>query len=56
MVKNDIDNIINNNIDDLFILIINNSNKIPNDFYRVLERLEFIYPEDILSFSSESNL
>lgn len=56
MVKNDIDNIINNNIDDLFILIINNSNKIPNDFYRVLERLEFIYPEDILSIMKQDKI
>ena len=56
MVKNDIDNIINNNIDDLFILIINNSNKIPNDFYRVLERLEFIYPENILSIMKQDKI
>lgn len=48
MVKNDIDNNINNNIDDLYYLIINNSFKIPNDFYLILNRLELIYTEDII--------
>lgn len=40
---------IKNRIDDLFILIINNNDKIPEGFYSILERLEFIYPKDILS-------
>ena len=38
------------------LLIINNSNKIPNDFYRVLERLEFIYPENILSIMKQDKI
>lgn len=44
------DNIINNNIDedDLFNLIINNSFKIPNDFYKTVERLELNYCNDLL--------
>lgn len=51
------DNNINNNIDDdyLFYLIINNSSKIPNDFYKVLERLEFIYTEEILKIIKKEN-
>ena len=45
------DNNINNNIndDDLFNLIINNSFKIPNDFYLILNRLELIYTEEMLN-------
>jgi DNA-binding transcriptional ArsR family regulator len=42
------ENNINNNIDDLFYLIINNSFKISNDFYSILNRLELIYTEEIL--------
>lgn len=42
------DNIINNNIDDLFILIINNNKEIPAEFYKVLEKLEFIYTEEYI--------
>lgn len=42
------ENNINNNIDDLYYLIINNSFKIPNDFYLILNRLELIYTEDII--------
>ena len=40
---------INKIIEDLFILIINNSDKIPKEFYGILNRLEFIYTTDILS-------
>ncbi len=46
--KNIQENNININIDDLFILIINNSNEIPNKFYSILERLGFLYTEEIL--------
>lgn len=44
------DNIINNNIDedDLFNLVINDSFKIPNDFYKIIERLELNYCNDLL--------
>lgn len=43
------DNNIKYNKDDLFILIINNSFKIPKGFYDILERLELLYTEEILS-------
>ena len=43
------DNNINKIIEDLFILIINNSEKISKEFYSILVRLEFIYTTDILS-------
>ena len=46
--KNIQDNNIKNNIDDLFNLIINNSNKIPENFYKILNRLDFLYTEKIL--------
>lgn len=46
--KNVQDNNININIDDLFNLLINNSNKIPKTFYEILERLDFLYTKDIL--------
>lgn len=55
MVQNDIDNNIKK-IDDLFILIINNSNKIPNEFYFVLDKLEFIYPNKMLQNMQEQNI
>ena len=42
------DNNINNNIDVLFYLIINNSFKIPTNFYSIINRLELNYTEDIL--------
>lgn len=50
------DNIINNNIDDLFILIINNSYKIQNDFYIILDKLELIYTEEILDRMQEDKI
>lgn len=46
---NNKDNNINKIIDDLFILIINNSSKIPDEFYLTLNRLELLYTTDILS-------
>lgn len=56
IIKNDKDNNININIDDLFILIINNNNRISNEFYIILERLEFLYTEDILHMMQESKI
>jgi len=43
------ENNINNNIDDLFYYIINDSSKIPQDFYSVIKKLDFIYTEESLS-------
>ena len=54
--KNVKDNNIKYNIDDLFILIINNSNKISNEFYSNLNRLEFIYPKEIINTMKQANL
>lgn len=50
MVKNDKDNIIINNIDedDLFYLIIRESDEISSEFYKILEKLDFIYTEEFL--------
>lgn len=50
-------NSINVNIDDdyLFYLIINDSKKIPNDFYKVLNRLELIYTEEMLTVMQNDN-
>lgn len=38
------------NIDDLFNLIIRNSTEISKDFYLLLNRLEFLYTQEILKF------
>ena len=38
------------NIDDLFNLIIKKHPEISNDFYAILERLEFLYTKDILKY------
>lgn len=38
------------NIDDLFNLIIKKHPEISNDFYSILERLEFLYTQDILKY------
>ena len=54
--KNFTHNNIKYNIDDLFILIINNSNKISNEFYSNLKRLEFIYPKKIINTMEQANL
>ena len=43
-------------IEDLFILIINNSDKISKEFYSILNRLEFIYTTDILSIMQEDKV
>lgn len=46
-----------NNIDDdyLFYLIINRSSKISNSFYKILDRLELIYTEEILAIMQKEN-
>ncbi len=56
--KNIKDNIINNNIneDDLFYLIINNSFKIPNCFYEILERLELLYTPKIIGMMRQDKI
>ena len=50
------ENNINNNIDDLFFLIINNKSKISRDFYLQLERLELVYTNEILKIMQEENI
>lgn len=54
--KNVQENNINNKIDDLFNLIINNSNKISKEFYDILTRLELIYPKKILSIMQKDKV
>ena len=56
MYKNIQDNNIKYNIDELFILIINNSEKIPKKFYIILEKLEFLYTKDILSIMQSNKI
>ncbi|MDO5555209.1 MAG: helix-turn-helix domain-containing protein [Clostridia bacterium] len=46
---------INKMIDDLFILIINKSNSIPEDFYEVLNKLELLYDNYTISYISTEN-
>ena len=52
------ENNININIDDdyLFYLIINNSFKIPKDFYNLLEQLELSYTEEILEMMQNDKI
>lgn len=42
------ENNIKYNKDDLFYIINNKGDEISNEFYEILERLEFIYPQEIL--------
>lgn len=56
MVKNDIDNNININKDDLFNLIINNSKQISQSFYEILDNLELIFPQKILLYMQQDNI
>lgn len=46
----------NININNLFNLIINKSDAIDNEFYLVLQNLEFIYPKEILKQMREENI
>ena len=50
------DNNINIKIDDLFLFIINNSDKISNEFYSIINKLEFNYTTDILSIMQENKI
>ena len=50
------DNNINIKIDDLFLFIINNSEKISNEFYSIIKHLEFNYTTDILSIMKEDKI
>lgn len=50
------ENNIKYNIDDLFYIIINNSNKIPADFYQILNQLEFIYTKEMLELMKEEKV
>ena len=50
------DNNINIKIDDLFLFIINNSDKISNEFYFIINKLEFNYTTDILSIMQEDKI
>ena len=56
MYKNIQDNNIKYNIDDLFNLIINNSNEIQKNFYSILDHLELIYTNDILNKMQEDKI
>ena len=49
-------NINNNKIDDLFYYIINRDCKISNDFYKIIEKLEFNYTEEMLFMFNKDNL
>ena len=50
------DNNINIKIDDLFLFIINNSEKISNEFYSIIKHLEFNYTTDILLIMKEDKI
>lgn len=52
------ENIINNNIDkdDLFYLIINNSFKIPNKFYEILQKLDLHYSQSMLEIMQKDKI
>ena len=44
------------NIDDLFHLIINNSNEIPEEFLAIIDRLEFNYKPYMLQYMKEDKI
>lgn len=52
------ENNININIDEdeLFTLIVNKSFKISSEFYKILERLELLYPKQMLSFMQQDKI
>lgn len=53
------ENVKDNNIiliDELFNLLLNNSEEIPKDFYFTLDRLGFIYPKELIEIMQEENI
>jgi len=50
------DNNIKYNIDDLFYLIINNSDELNYDFKKIIERLDFNYKEEHLRYMQEDKI
>ena len=44
------------NIDDLFYLIINNSNELNSDFKSIIKKLEFNYTDEHLSYMQEDKI
>lgn len=50
------DNNIKYNIDDLFYLIINNSNEITKEFLAIIDRLEFNYKPYMIEYMSEEKI
>ena len=54
--KNVKDNNIKYNIDDIFYLIINNSNKIPMKFLEIIEKLEFNYEPYMIENMNEDKI
>lgn len=50
------DNNIKYNIDDLFYLIINNSDKIPEKFLAIIDRLEFNYTSCMLQYMKQDKI
>ncbi|MCI8470427.1 MAG: helix-turn-helix domain-containing protein [Clostridia bacterium] len=54
--KNFTNNNIKFNIDDLFNFIINNSNKVPTKFYNILNRLDFLYTQEILDIMQKDKI
>ena len=56
--KNFTNNNINSNIDDdyLFYLIINKNSKISNNFYKLLNKLELIYKQEIISIMQKDKI
>lgn len=54
--KNVKDNNIKYNIDDLFYLIINNSNEIPKEFFGIIDRLDFNYDSYMLEYMKQDKI
>ncbi len=50
------DNNIKYNIDDLFYLIINNSNEIPQEFLTIIDRLEFNYDSYMIEYMKQDKI
>ena len=50
------DNNIKYNIDDLFYLIINNSNEIPQEFLTIIDRLEFNYASYMIEYMKKDKI